>query len=133
MTDMVERLACAIFVAAPPEEGRRAMAAAPELARRIAHDQARAALAALREPSGAMVAAGQDLLVRQTRVDEAAVWRAMVDAALGQPEPPEMLDEDVPDFWDHPAPLSKPALGTLALAGGAALLLTVLFLVRTGG
>ena len=84
MTDIFDRLAEAIFEASRRERRRGSLSSAPVLTQRMVRAQARAALEALRDPSPAMVAAGEEYLVRECQISEAALWRAMVDAAMGR-------------------------------------------------
>lgn len=87
MTDIFDRLAEAIFEASGVDLRRGPLSAAPAPTQRMVRAQARAALEALRDPSPAMVAAGEAYLVRECKVSEAALWRAMVDAAAGRTVP----------------------------------------------
>ena len=87
MTDIFDRLAEAIFEASRFERRRGTLSTAPIPTQRIVRAQARAALEALRDPSPAMVAAGEEYLVRECKVREAALWRAMVDATVGRTVP----------------------------------------------
>ncbi len=107
MNDFVEGVARAMFPHLWP--GHPAYSAAFERSneegRRIACDQARAAIKAMLTPSQAMIAAGGDVVIEREHPDSdcgatisyrlnedaEAVWRAMAAAAL--PEPKVTRDE----------------------------------------
>lgn len=53
----------------------------------VYEDQARAVIEALREPTEAMIAAGEDCpIVNYDGNDPKQVWQAMIDAALKEPD-----------------------------------------------
>ena len=89
----IERAARAIYEAVQPEWHWNDPEA--ELSRRMYRKNARAAIAALREPDDLMMQAGAEI-VRHIGPDEsedtflndaANTWRLMVDAALAEREP----------------------------------------------
>ena len=76
MSDMVERVGAAIYGAAHDDFGVEVT-----LPRLVCDQIARAAIAAMREPTEAMVAAGEGA---QT-LEVPDVWRTMIDKALEKP------------------------------------------------
>ena len=81
MARMIEQVAEAIHRVSAGDPGGP-LTDAPAAAQRLARAQARAAIEAMRKPAPPMVSAGVQLTVHQARVDEAALWRAMLEAAL---------------------------------------------------
>jgi CHASE3 domain sensor protein len=81
MSELIDRVARAIYEASPTRADGGFSAAPQDVQERV-RAQARAALEAMREPSRAMVTAGEELAVRQVAIDEAALWRTMMAAAL---------------------------------------------------
>ena len=84
MGEMVERVARAIAEAHEEEWGRL-----DDLSRDVYRVEARAAIAAMREPTVAMDGAGYDASDLSWKQDPGAVrhievWEAMIDAAIGR-------------------------------------------------
>lgn len=76
MTEMVDRMARAIFRIAPHEAVPRA-----------AREAAQRGIAVMREPTAAMMAVGTDADFEGQDTNAIAVWLAMIDAALKEDAP----------------------------------------------
>lgn len=82
MSGMVERVARAIGSSGHAEQDGHLWDEEREFERQFLLEQARAAIAAMREPTDAMVAEGHAVYAADPRLALHDLWRAMVDAAL---------------------------------------------------
>jgi hypothetical protein len=81
MTEMIERVARAIYEADPSYIQQSGWDDVPEARRAQYRRQARAAIGAMREPTEEM----RDVLSVSFEVDDVATYRAMISAALKAP------------------------------------------------
>lgn len=87
-SEMVEKVAKAMFAKGAVNV---TWGGVDDLSRQMFMDFARTAIAALREPTEAMILAG---VHHDNMGDMAGRWRAMVDAALANPQTPSVSSED---------------------------------------
>ena len=84
MSDMVERVADAMRLAAPSEWSRSRWDQLHDSAKREWCARAKAAIAAMREPTAEMIRIGGNVLMDTDRMERSieAHYQAMIDAAL---------------------------------------------------